>query len=63
MHFNIRSLQRNFDQMHEFLLKLSVQPDIIALTETKLSDNSVYSNIKLNGYDFLHADSDTPVRL
>ena len=45
--------------MHEFLSKLSVQPDIIALTETKLSGNSVYSNIELNGYDFLHADSET----
>ena len=59
MHFNIRNLQRNFDQMHEFLSKLSVQPDIIALTETKLSGNPVYSNIELNGYDFLHADSET----
>ena len=59
MHFNIRSLQRNFDQKHEILSKLSVQPDIIALTETKLSGNSVYSNIELNGYDFLHADSET----
>ena len=61
MHFNnnIRSLQRNFDQMHELLSKLSVQSDIIALTETKLSGNSVHSNIELNGYDFLHADSET----
>ena len=45
--------------MHELLSKLSVQSDIIALTETKLSGNSVHSNIELNGYDFLHADSET----
>ena len=59
MHFNIRSLQRNFDQMHKFLSKLSVLPDIIAFTETRLSGNSAHSNIELNGYDFLHVDSET----
>ena len=45
--------------MHEFLSKWSVLPDIIALTETRLSGNSAHSNIELNGYDFLHVDSET----
>ena len=30
--------------MHEFLSQLSVVPDIIAITETKLSGNSVCSS-------------------
>ena len=57
MHFNIglRSLQRNFDQMHEFLSKLSAQPDII-LPLQKQNYLVILFNIELNGYDFLRAD-------
>ena len=59
MCFNICSLQRSLDQMHELLSKLSGLLDIIVLTKTKLSGSSVHLNIKLNGYDFLHVDSET----
>ena len=39
--------------------KLKHQPEIIAISSTKLQDNSVRINFQLDGYDFVHVDSPT----
>ena len=52
MHFNIRSLQKNSDHLASYLSELSVLPDIIAITETKLTNGIINSNIHLTGYAF-----------
>ena len=36
IHLNIRSLQKNFDSLHEFLSLQQSSPDIICLSETRL---------------------------
>lgn len=36
IHFNIRSLQKNIDKLSDYISTLDKQPEIIALTETKL---------------------------
>ena len=59
MHFNIRSLQKHSDHLASYLSELSVLPDIIAITETKLTNGIIKSNIHLTGYAFLHCDSST----
>ena len=57
MHFNVSSIQKNFDQLSMILTELQKLPDIIALTETKLSPNQIPINIELEGYEFVHCDS------
>ena len=57
MHFNVSSIQKNFDQLSMILTELQKFPDIIALTETKLSPNQIPINIELEGYEFVHCDS------
>ena len=52
IHFNIRSLQKNFDYLCNYLLELKRTPDIIAVTETKLYDDAVHANIDIVGYSF-----------
>ena len=39
------------------ITKLQKLPDIIALTETKLSPNQTPTNIDLENYEFVHCDS------
>ena len=53
MHINIRSLQKNYDNLKSFLSCLPKTPDIIALTETWLQDHTkhLYS---MEGYDSIH---------
>ena len=58
MHFNIRSLSKNLTLINDLLLTLNDQPDIIALSETRLTENS-YHNISLPGYKFLGQHSKT----
>ena len=59
VHFNIRSLQKNIDKMSQYLSELEKQPEIIALTETKLKENYISGNIELPGYKFIHVNSST----
>ena len=59
VHFNIRSLQKNIDKMSQYLSELEKQPEIIALTETKLKENYIRGNIELPGYKFIHVNSST----
>ena len=59
MHFNIRSLQKNFDSSAHYLSVLARSPDVIAISEAKITKNTPYPNITLHGYSFLHHDSET----
>ena len=57
IHFNIRSLQKHIETLNNFLSQLAKQPDIIALSETKLRDGCILGNINLHGYKFNYVDS------
>ena len=59
MHFNIRSLSKNVDKLHEFLTDLKTRPAVIAISETKLKESKIANNINLQGYNFIHYDSKT----
>ena len=59
MHFNVRSLQKNVDHLSQYLLKLKVRPQIIAVTETKLIKDQCHINVNLPGYNFIHCDTST----
>ena len=60
LHVNIRSLNKNFDDLnHNLLHSFSYSPDIICLSETKLKGLPL-TNIHLSGYQpILHANSST----
>jgi len=52
LHLNIRSLLKNFDLLYEFLESLTVSPDIICLTETRIK-NCPLININIPNYRFM----------
>ena len=58
LHVNIRSLHKNFELFHEFLVALNFNPDIICLTETRLK-NEPLINIELPHHKFVHVDTTT----
>ena len=58
IHFNVRSLQKNFDAFYEFLCNQPFSPDIICVTETRLKTQPLL-NIDISGYTFVHIDSPT----
>ena len=58
LHVNIRSLHKNFELFHEFLVTLNFNPDIICLTETRLK-NEPLINIELPHHKFVHVDTTT----
>jgi len=58
LHCNIRSLSKNLNLLNDMLCCLNDSPDIIAISETRLNNNSV-SNIDLVNYNFFHNDSPT----
>ena len=39
VHFNARSLSKNFNKIEEFLCDMSRFPDVVAISETKLNTN------------------------
>ena len=57
-HCNIRSLPRNLSLLHDILYCLDSRPNITAISETRLNENSV-SSIELPHYYFFHHDSPT----
>ena len=59
IHFNVRSLQKNIDNLTTFLANISEMPDIIAISETKITYGQILVNVDINGYDFIHCDSTT----
>jgi len=58
-HTNVRSLSKNLYKLENCLLAIEHCPDIIAITETKFKNSkSVFSyNLQLEGYDFVHTDT------
>ena len=57
-HFNIRSLPKNYDLLHEFLCILPISPEIICLSESRINHQPL-SNLDLPGYKLFHNDSAT----
>ena len=51
IHFNVRSLQKNFDKLTNYILILQMKklPDIIAITKNKLAKNQIVVNIDVEG--------------
>ena len=56
LHLNIRSLNKNYDNLVEFSSTVPAQPHFILLTETKMKGDP-FININLLGYNFLHFNS------
>lgn len=57
-HVNIRSIQKNFDDLHHFLATLQLQVSLLCLSETRLKSDPI-SNISLKGYTFIHSPTRT----
>ena len=47
MHFNMQSLQKNIDKLITLLANLSETPDIIAISETKITYGQPIVNVAL----------------
>ena len=58
LHLNIRSLQKNHDNLCEFLDQLPIKPHLIGLSETKIKHQPLL-DISLPNYNFIHAASPT----
>ena len=58
LHVNIRSLQKNYDELYQFVSKPPLTPLIICITETKLKGIPDVNN-SLPGYAFIHENSST----
>ena len=58
LHFNIRSLKKNLTFLNDILMSVKELPNIIAISETKLSDNNPF-NTSIPGYSFLSVNSKT----
>ena len=59
IHINIRSLHKNFDNLHHFVSELKLQPTLICLSETRLKESSNIGTLKIEGYKLVHANSIT----
>ena len=55
-HCNIRSLEKNLNLLNDILITFKEAPSIIAISETKLKNNSA-TNISIPGYQFLSKHS------
>ena len=58
IHLNMRSLSANLTSLEDVLSTVKSIPDIIAISETKLKDDSIY-NINIPGYVFVNTNSPT----
>ena len=52
IHYNCRSIVKNFNMLKDHVTTLEVMFDVIALSETWLNDNSS-DTVNLDGYDFV----------
>ena len=67
IHFNMRSLQGNFEKLRDIPLLIKSSSDIISISETKIQNktytdcgkNEPLSNIALDVYQFYHVPSPT----
>ena len=58
MHFNVRSIHKTLDELANLLTQLKALSDVLAITATKLKPDQVHTNINLEGYTFIHSDSE-----
>ena len=58
LHINVRSLDKNFDNLYDFLVELKFLPDVIYLTEIRIRLHPLL-NISLPNYTFFYTDSAT----
>ena len=56
MHLNIRSLQKNYDDLYDLVASLSFRPHAICLSESRI--NQPLKSIQLQGYNFINAKPD-----
>ena len=54
LHLNIRSLQKNYDKLGDFLDQLPTRPHLICRSETKIKYQPLL-DISLPNYNFIHA--------
>ena len=59
MHMNIRSLNKHKNDLINLLTLNNFNPDLLALSETKLNESNCYTNTSLPGFNFEHIDSPT----
>ena len=52
MHLNIRSLNKNINDLHIFISTLSFKPDVISLFEAHV--DQPLQNIDIEGYNLVH---------
>ena len=57
IHLNIASLQRHIDELRTLLTLISHPFDIIAITETRLHDQTPLVDVNIEGYDFHHKET------
>ena len=55
IYLNIRSLNKNFDKLYDFLLCLTFTPDVLCLSESRIKKQPLV-NINLSGYSFVNVD-------
>ena len=53
IHFNCRSISRNFDSLKSFLSSIDFQSTAIGISETWLNDNSLLDLYMLDNYSFI----------
>ena len=53
-HLNIYSLQKHIDELRTLLMCTNSNFDVICISETRLHNKVPLSNIKIDGYDFIH---------
>ena len=56
-HFNVRSIIKNKQKIEELLYDLNKSPDVIAISETKLNDDSNLGQANIQGYHLLNLNS------
>ena len=50
--------QKNVDELANLLIQQKAVPDVLAITEIKLKPDELHTNINLEGYTFIHNDSE-----
>ena len=55
LHFNARSLPKNFDNIHSYLNSLDFPFSVIGISETWINPN-INVNFDIDGYKFIHVD-------
>jgi len=58
LYVNVRSLNKNFDLLYDFIVSLKFIPHVICISVTRNKKQPLI-NVNLLNYSFLHVDSDT----